>query len=154
IDVGHGKERADSKIREATGWNIRNHNCKQILLGVSHDAGYAPFLDELLRDESTTRRISIIEGTPIVRELAATDTRVLNFDHIFRNDKLLERHSPFSQFQQLSLQPIGNGRGQSPTPPGTWAGVTSIPLTTPPPMVFPWPSRTAPPTLPLRPSIS
>ncbi|KFZ03886.1 hypothetical protein V502_10579 [Pseudogymnoascus sp. VKM F-4520 (FW-2644)] len=144
IDVGHGKERADSKIREATRWNIRNHNCKQILLGVSHDAGYAPFLDEILRDDSTTRRVSIIEGTPIVRELAATGTRVLNFDHIFRNDKLIERQSPYSQFQQLShglppsqLQAIGNGRGQSPTPPNTWAGVTSIPLTTPPPMVFP-----------------
>ncbi|OBT67963.1 hypothetical protein VE03_02588 [Pseudogymnoascus sp. 23342-1-I1] len=143
IDVGHGKERADSKIREATRWNIRNHNCKQILLGVSHDAGYAPFLDEILRDESITRRVSIIEGTPIVRELAATGTRVLNFDHIFRNDKLIERQSPYSQFQQLSHLPpsqvhaLSNGRGQSPTPPNTWAGVTSIPLTTPPPMVFP-----------------
>ncbi|KFY25675.1 hypothetical protein V491_01649 [Pseudogymnoascus sp. VKM F-3775] len=144
IDVGHGKERADSKIREATRWNIRNHNCKQILLGVSHDSGYAPFLDEILRDESTTRRVSIIEGTPIVRELAATGTRVLNFDHIFRNDKLLERQSPYSQFQQLShglppaqLQALSNGRTQSPTPPNTWAGVTSIPLTTPPPLVFP-----------------
>lgn len=80
-----------------------------------------------------------------MRELAATGTRVLNFDHIFRNDKLIERQSPYSQFQQLShgglppaqLQAIGNGRNQSPTPPNTWAGVTSIPLTTPPPMVFP-----------------
>lgn len=46
VDVGHGKERADSKIKECTRWHLRNHNCKQILLGISHDAGYAPFLDE------------------------------------------------------------------------------------------------------------
>lgn len=79
-----------------------------------------------------------------MRELAATGTRVLNFDHIFRNDKLIERQSPYSQFQQLShglppsqVQALSNGRGQSPTPPNTWAGVTSIPLTTPPPMIFP-----------------
>jgi len=49
IDVGHGKERADSKIKELTRWHLRNNNCKQILLGISHDAGYAPFLDEVVR---------------------------------------------------------------------------------------------------------
>lgn len=48
IDVGHGKERADSKIKEVARWHLRNQNCKQILLGISHDAGYAPFLDEVV----------------------------------------------------------------------------------------------------------
>jgi hypothetical protein len=122
---------------EATRWNIRNHNCKHILLGVSHDAGYAPFLDEVMRDESTTRRVAIIEGTPIVRELAVTGARVLNFDHIFRDDKLMEQPPTFNQLSNSQLQAISNGRGQSPTPSNTWAGVTSIPISTPPPMVFP-----------------
>ncbi|OBT55666.1 hypothetical protein VE04_04894 [Pseudogymnoascus sp. 24MN13] len=144
IDVGHGKERADSKIRghkmEYPKPQLQTNPPRRLARGRA-----APFLDEVLRDESTTRRVSIIEGTPIVRELAASGARVLNFDHIFRNDKLIERQSPYSQFQQLSyggqppapLQAIGNGRNQSPTPPNTWAGVTSIPLTTPSPMVFP-----------------
>jgi hypothetical protein len=35
VDVGHGKERADSKIKETARFNLRNLNCKQILLGVS-----------------------------------------------------------------------------------------------------------------------
>jgi hypothetical protein len=97
---------------------LRNHNCKHILLGVSHDAGYAPFLDEVLRDESITRRVTILEGSPIVRELSATGVRVINFNEIFRCEKLVDR-VPSS----------------SPAPPSTWAGVTSTSLSTPPPSV-------------------
>ncbi|TVY94233.1 hypothetical protein LAWI1_G002264 [Lachnellula willkommii] len=63
IDVGHGKERADSKIKECMRWHLRNHNCKQILLGISHDAGYAPFLDEVVGQDDRNR-ITIIEGYP------------------------------------------------------------------------------------------
>lgn len=131
---------------EATKWNLRNHNCKYILLGVSHDAGYAPFLDEILRDESTIRRVAIIEGSPIVRELAATGcSRVVNFDHIFRNAKLTERQLSINQIQQQQklqnqalgpIQPPTSGTHTSPTLT-SWAGVTSTTLTTPPAMVFP-----------------
>ncbi|TVY75681.1 hypothetical protein LSUE1_G008671 [Lachnellula suecica] len=75
IDVGRGKERADSKIKERADldrlssecmrWYLRNrnHNCKQILLGISHDAGYAPFLDKVVTQDDRCR-ITIIEGTP------------------------------------------------------------------------------------------
>jgi hypothetical protein len=126
IDVGHGKERADSKIKgiytstisrsiltsaECMRWHLRNHNCKQILLGISHDAGYAPFLDEVVTQDDRCK-ITIIEGTPTVRELSATGLQILNFNNIFRPEKLTDR--------LVSI----------PTPPSTWAGVTSIP---PPP---------------------
>ncbi|TVY24130.1 hypothetical protein LHYA1_G007805 [Lachnellula hyalina] len=109
IDVGHGKERADSKIKECMRWHLRNHNCKQILLGISHDAGYAPFLDEVVSQDDRNR-ITIIEGYPTVRELAATGIQIMNFNALFRSDKLVDRLVPVS----------------SPTPPSTWAGVTSI----------------------------
>ncbi|KAI9734181.1 MAG: hypothetical protein M1818_006612 [Claussenomyces sp. TS43310] len=107
VDVGHGKERADSKIKESTRWNLRNHNCRHILLGISHDAGYAPFLDEVLRDESMSQRVAIVEGPPVVRELSQTGARVIQFQKVFRQDKLIDRNA-------------------SPAPPSTWAGVTSI----------------------------
>ncbi|PMD51482.1 uncharacterized protein K444DRAFT_543963 [Hyaloscypha bicolor E] len=111
IDVGHGKERADSKIKECMCWHLRNHNCKQILLGISHDAGYAPFLDEVVTQDDHYR-ITIVEGPRTIRELTATGLQILNFNNIFRTEKLVDRLVP------------------SPTPPSTWAGVTSI---TPPP---------------------
>ncbi|KAE8446277.1 hypothetical protein EG329_012363 [Mollisiaceae sp. DMI_Dod_QoI] len=107
VDVGHGKERADSKIKECMRWHLRNHNCKQILLGISHDAGYAPFLDEVVTADDRNR-ITILEGPPAVRELHATGIQILNFTNIFRAEKLVDRSV------------------LSPTPPNTWAGVTSI----------------------------
>ncbi|KAL2075873.1 hypothetical protein VTL71DRAFT_816 [Oculimacula yallundae] len=106
IDVGHGKERADSKIKECMRWHLRNHNCKQILLGISHDAGYAPFLDEVVTKDDRSR-ITIIEGPPIVRELSATGLHILTLNDIFRSEKLIDR------------LPINET-------PSTWAGVTSI----------------------------
>ncbi|KAI9051371.1 hypothetical protein LZ554_004418 [Drepanopeziza brunnea f. sp. 'monogermtubi'] len=109
IDVGHGKERADSKIKECMRWHLRNHNCKQILLGISHDAGYAPFLDEVVSHEDRGR-ITIIEGPPVVRELRATGIQIINFNNIFRTEKLVDRLAPTPSEQV----------------PSTWAGVTSI----------------------------
>lgn len=95
VDVGFGKERADSKIRELARWHLNNYNCKQILLGVSHDAGYAPFLDEILRDENTRRRVTILEGYPTVKEITSTGVHVWKLDDVFRTDKLVDR-SPTS----------------------------------------------------------
>ncbi|KAF3343546.1 Cytochrome c oxidase subunit 7A [Verticillium dahliae VDG2] len=92
IDVGYGKERADSKIKELTRWHLRNYNCKQILLGVSHDAGYAPFLDEILQDHDSRARVTVIEGSPTVRELRDTKVNVIQFEELFRADKLINRH--------------------------------------------------------------
>jgi hypothetical protein len=92
VDVGHGKERADNKIKETAKWNLRNYNCKQILLGISHDAGYAPFLDELFQDESKKRRVTVVEGVPTVRELVSTGVNIMNFnDEIFRSEKLVDK---------------------------------------------------------------
>ncbi|KAL0470197.1 hypothetical protein QR685DRAFT_246664 [Neurospora intermedia] len=92
VDVGHGKERADNKIKETAKWNLRNYNCKQLLLGISHDAGYAPFLDELFQDETKKRRVTVVEGIPTVRELVSTGVNILNFnDEIFRSEKLVDK---------------------------------------------------------------
>lgn len=92
VDVGHGKERADSKIKEGTRWHLKNVNCRQVILGVSHDAGYAPFLDEILRDDDTRSRVTIAEGFPTVREIVNTGVNILNLtEHIFRSDKLVDR---------------------------------------------------------------
>jgi hypothetical protein len=135
VDVGHGKERADSKIRgiathlqdgcplwlhlawltrvEIMRWHLRNHNCKQILLGISHDAGYAPFLDEVVSPDDRSR-ITIIEGPPTVRELSATGLQILNFNQVFRSEKLIDR----SQSRGAPGLP-------APSQPYTWAGVTS-----------------------------
>ncbi|KAM0330496.1 hypothetical protein ACHAQA_003440 [Verticillium albo-atrum] len=93
IDVGFGKERADSKIKELTRWHLRNYNCKHLFLGVSHDSGYAPFLDEILQDHDTRSRVTVIEGVPTVRELRSTNVNILSFEDLFRAEKLINNRS-------------------------------------------------------------
>lgn len=145
IDVGYGKERADSKIRgmllsvgypgsdfkltsyapESTKWNLRNLNCIQILLGISHDAGYAPFLDEILQDDQTRRKITVIEGFPAVKELVTTGVNVLRLSpSLFRTEKLLDRVPSFPQGAPTA--PAAQAKPSAPTPP------PGIPAPTPP----------------------
>lgn len=92
IDVGYGKERADSKIKETTRWHLQNHNCKHIFLGISHDAGYAPFLDEIFQEARVRDLISIVEGAPTVRDLRKVTDKVVYLDEeLFRTEKLIEK---------------------------------------------------------------
>ena len=116
VDVGHGKERADSKIKECMRWHLRNHNCKQILLGISHDAGYAPFLDEVVSTEDDRKRVTIIEGPPVVQELSDTNLQVLSFANIFRTDKLVNRPEPERDASPSATNGVT-----------TWAKLTSFP---------------------------
>lgn len=146
VDVGHGKERTDTKIKEAIRWNLRNHNCKQIVLGVSHDAGYAPFLDEILRDEASRRRITILEGTPAVRDLAHSGLNVLNLNaELFRAEKLVDK-ALRDTAAQATTSPVSVVAGMSPLPPppgtpvnsntnGPPSYATAIKSASPPPQV-------------------
>lgn len=151
---------------EMTRWNLRNHNCKQVFLGVSHDSGYAPFLDEILQDENTRKRVTVLEGFPTVRELRATGVNVHSAlaDTIFRKDKIptaigngygngyvnstngtngktrREHHSPTSDSASLS--------SQTPPAPGllstasSWAVMTTKAASPPPKITTPLAHRT------------
>ncbi|KZL86930.1 c-x8-c-x5-c-x3-h zinc finger protein [Colletotrichum incanum] len=146
IDVGHGKERADSKIKEATRWHLRNYNCRQILLGISHDAGYAPFLDEILQDKEIRSKVSIIEGVATVRELKNTNVHILDpLPSLFRNQKLIDRSGdraaeaahpkPLAVVTTSPTVSIASPATSSTTGPlpSSWAGVTA--KASPPPVI-------------------
>ncbi|KAL7798307.1 hypothetical protein V8C37DRAFT_367295 [Trichoderma ceciliae] len=153
VDVGYGKERADSKIKETTRWHLRNHNCRHILLGISHDAGYAPFLDETLQSEATRQRISMIEGVTTVPDLVATNVRIEKLgDGLFRDDKLSDKFPSLSHTAPPSSQSISAafpihtiasrtaspaisaGSSQTRTPSISYAGIVSS--ASPPPQII------------------
>ncbi|KAJ0280223.1 hypothetical protein COL26b_003550 [Colletotrichum chrysophilum] len=123
IDVGHGKERADSKIK-----------------GISHDAGYAPFLDEILQDADTRARVSLIEGFATVRELKNTNVHILDpLPSLFRSQKLVDRSGDRSAestyFKPTTTSPtLAVSSPASATTPSSssWAGVTKA---SPPPQI-------------------
>jgi len=145
--VEGGKGKLTSLCAEATKWNLRNVNCKQIVLGISHDAGYAPFLDEVLRDDETRRRITILEGFPAVRDLVATNINRLNLnDILFRSEKLIDRSARLPTPPQLLSSP-SIALASAPTPSSSttpssnsglpsWAGVISS-ASPPPTLVLP-----------------
>ncbi|CAK7209538.1 hypothetical protein SCUCBS95973_000474 [Sporothrix curviconia] len=113
IDVGFGKERADSKIREDARWHLNNVNCQLVVLGISHDSGYAPFLDELSSDRETRQRLRILEGSPAVRELVATGVEVVNFnDSVFRSDKLQVDRVSSAAATRMNGNGVGVGVGR------------------------------------------
>ena len=83
---------------EMTRWHLGNVNCKQLLLGISHDNGYAPFLDNILLNDQMRERVTIIEGVPTAQEILATNVEILDLEmELFRKDKLVARvanHDP------------------------------------------------------------
>ncbi|TWU78751.1 hypothetical protein ED733_006695 [Metarhizium rileyi] len=82
IDVGHGKDCVSSKIKGT-----------HVLLGVSHDASYAPFLEETASDQFCRQRMAILEGIPTVPELVATDIPRLDLGRdLFRSDRCSDRN--------------------------------------------------------------
>ncbi|KAH6620704.1 hypothetical protein B0J18DRAFT_205232 [Chaetomium sp. MPI-SDFR-AT-0129] len=95
VNIGKAKGQVGRKIRELTIWHLHNTNCKQVILGVSHDAGYASFLDNLLQDSPVRFRVTVLEGITTVPEIAKTGVNILNLnDSLFRSEKSLNTTPP------------------------------------------------------------
>ncbi|KAJ2903890.1 hypothetical protein MKZ38_009176 [Zalerion maritima] len=97
VDVGHGKERADAKIQDTARFHSKNSNCRHIFLGTSHDAGYAPFLDEFCRDDVNKKRTVLLEGSPMVNEIARIGIEKLKIENMFKSEKLGCRRTSCNQ---------------------------------------------------------
>jgi hypothetical protein len=122
-----------------------------VFLGVSHDSGYAPFLDEILQDESIRKRVTVLEGFQTTRELKATGVNIYSglTDTLFRRDKIptaisngfSNGNSNGNTKRDASSSPSttdSNGSPRPDTPPilskaSSWATVTRT--ATPPPKI-------------------
>lgn len=130
IDVGSGKDRADDKITGKlqhqsfimrtsilTGLVISEMfklhlyvcQCRHIVFGCSHDNGYARVLEELLADQPTIKRVTLLEGVPFERELAGLKNtyQTTKFNTLFRTTKINIYHAPVppSAPPQIAHQP-------------------------------------------------
>ncbi|PHH81494.1 hypothetical protein CDD82_641 [Ophiocordyceps australis] len=126
VDVGPGA--ASSKVKETTKWHLEHDNCKHVLLGVSHDGAYAPFLTEILQDETVRPCITVIEGHPAAQELVDTQVKVMCVgSRLFRSDKLSVRTaSNDGGTPNASPTPSIASSGAPAAPTSmSWANVTS-----------------------------
>lgn len=107
IDVGHGKERADHKIKgmclffrtksntdvciEMLRTFSDNPTCRHIIFGGCHDAGYLLNLDQFKHHSAKAAHITLLESTPAWRGFAELPNfQRTRFDSVFRNTELPE----------------------------------------------------------------
>jgi len=102
-----------------------NVHCQKILFGGSADNGYARLLMPCLNDEALRARITLIEGPPFEKELAAIKGSfgVVAFDDVFRKQKLqtVQRRVSFHLTPPPTPVPVANyataAAKRPPTPP-------------------------------------
>ncbi|KAL5419088.1 hypothetical protein PMIN03_000617 [Paraphaeosphaeria minitans] len=140
VDVGHGKERADHKIKEMLRTFSDNPTCRHIIFGGCHDAGYLLNLDQYKHHAHKAARITLLESTPAWRGFAELPNfRRMRFDNVFRNTELPEYGytvpRPYAPIQPnisalmqppapASVQPIARTM-TNPTPPPGFANPPS-----------------------------
>ncbi|KAI1455033.1 hypothetical protein F4805DRAFT_437214 [Annulohypoxylon moriforme] len=87
VNVGKGKENADSKIRRMLNHYYRNIQCKKIFLaGCCHDNGYLHDLRDYTG--SVDNRLMLLETTPAEPGFRALGFPILRFDEVFRSEPL------------------------------------------------------------------
>ncbi|CAK4030169.1 Hypothetical predicted protein [Lecanosticta acicola] len=90
IDVGSGKDRADTKMKADFELHIWNVHCQHILFGCSHDNGFARLLEKYALDAFVAPRMTLLEGVPFEKELVALDTyKTTKFEGVFREAKVV-----------------------------------------------------------------
>ena len=140
VDVGPGKEQADSKIRglcglpNASGRNllikdlsgclelfVNNLQCVHIIAAVTHDGGYAPFLSNFASNRSTCDRITLLEGgtmNPSIRDLQFSRD-ALQMDTVFEPRPhiiALPTQAPLMPWNNVSAAALMTGPSSAPPP--------------------------------------
>ncbi|KAI5819830.1 hypothetical protein BZA77DRAFT_303700 [Pyronema omphalodes] len=127
INVGGGKEMADEKLKSELKWHLKNYNCKSIILGASHDNGYARVLNAVrCENNEALRKIQLLEGPPFGKELEDMPFNTIQFTEVFSTEKFdafksaqktSGTKSPTTtQARTASISVSGN-----PPPPGSYA---------------------------------
>lgn len=89
--------------------HLGNHHCRQIILGVSHENGYAFQLEDVSNNPCSTA-IYLLEGYPVEKDLSELKSKfkTLKFDRIFRSTKL-SVHDPSRQTLITRLHTTSHG---------------------------------------------
>ncbi|PLB48937.1 hypothetical protein P170DRAFT_407754 [Aspergillus steynii IBT 23096] len=88
VNVGHGKENADSKMRKMLTHYYNNFQCKKIFFAGCHDNGYLHELREYEGDFEAKQRIVLLETTPAQPAFTSLKFAMTRFDTVFRSEPL------------------------------------------------------------------
>ncbi|KAJ6446771.1 C-x8-C-x5-C-x3-H type zinc finger protein [Purpureocillium lavendulum] len=83
VNVGHGKENADSKLRRMLNHYHQDIRCKKIFFVACHDGGYTHALRPYTGDRDN--RIVLVETTPAEQNIRNLGMPIIRFDNVFRD---------------------------------------------------------------------
>ncbi|KAK8119839.1 uncharacterized protein PG998_004465 [Apiospora kogelbergensis] len=113
VNVGRGKENADSKLRKMLNHYLRNLHCKKIFVACCHDNGYLHDLRDYSDYPELRNRIVLVETTPAEQGFKQLPFDLTSFNKVFRSNPLLNESkrapAPFSApaaFSPSSSLPI------------------------------------------------
>ncbi|KAH8161110.1 hypothetical protein CIB48_g7135 [Xylaria polymorpha] len=86
INVGKGKENADSKIRRLLDHYQKNAQCQMVFIACCHDSGYLHDLRQYAGAGDC--KIRLIETTPAEPIFRSLEFPILRFDSVFRSEPL------------------------------------------------------------------
>lgn len=88
IDVGYGKDKANTKLSANFRTHFHNNQCRQIVLGCSHDNGYARLLENHMQDSQEVGRVTLLGGVPFEKELETLPFDKKTIPGLFRDTKI------------------------------------------------------------------
>ncbi|UNI13867.1 hypothetical protein JDV02_000564 [Purpureocillium takamizusanense] len=144
VNVGHGKENADSKLRRMLNYYHKDIRCKKIFFVACHDGGYTHALRPYIGDRDN--RIVLVETTPAEQNIRNLGLPIIRFDNVFRDTPLNNETKP-SMLQPQQQQPPPPQRKAASPPAPVFDAVLTNALTpsttpTPPPSVKHLPEAT------------
>lgn len=88
VDVGHGKEASDSKIREHLKLYASDAQCNTVILGASHDNSYAPVIASLDTVLGLSKLVILQGYSDLAPQLRPYASRCVSLPELFRNSRV------------------------------------------------------------------
>ncbi|KAJ5553143.1 hypothetical protein N7494_002521 [Penicillium frequentans] len=105
INVGPGKENADSKMRKMLDHYYRNVQCKKIFWVGCHDNGYLHDLRQYMTHPDSIDRITLVETTPAQPNFKRLPFSMTRFDSVFRDTSLTGEEAEYNATSDFSISP-------------------------------------------------
>ncbi|GMK59906.1 hypothetical protein CspeluHIS016_0901230 [Cutaneotrichosporon spelunceum] len=142
VDVGHGKEATDAKIREHLKLYATHAQCGTVILGASHDNSYAPVLASLDTTVGLSK-IVILQGySELAFQLQPYASRCVSIPHLFRTSRIHPGSATMlaqnkkgrrgSRPQQEGDIPVPSSAAPASSAPPAPPSIESAPTTPPP----------------------
>lgn len=107
VNVGRGKENADSKLRKMLSHYHNNLQCKKVFVACCHDNGYLHDLREYSDMNGLNKKIVLVETTPAEPLFQTLGFPITRFDGVFRSKGLDNetKHLPGPPLRTVSIPP-------------------------------------------------